>query len=63
MGLLDEDSIDYVPIVSSESAKKMKLTDRQREIFSEKRLVACLMKNSEEKYSFFSKSSKSFQYK
>ncbi|WKY08598.1 hypothetical protein Q1695_007827 [Nippostrongylus brasiliensis] len=37
LGLLDEDSVDYVPIVSSESAKKMKLTDRQREIFSEKR--------------------------
>ncbi|KAK5973777.1 hypothetical protein GCK32_001033 [Trichostrongylus colubriformis] len=36
-GLLDEDSVDYVPVVSSESAKKMKLTDRQREIFSEKR--------------------------
>uniref|UniRef100_A0A7I4YPC4 Rif1_N domain-containing protein n=1 Tax=Haemonchus contortus TaxID=6289 RepID=A0A7I4YPC4_HAECO len=36
-GLLDEDSVDYVPIASSESAKKMKLTDRQREMFSEKR--------------------------
>ncbi|KAK6055129.1 hypothetical protein COOONC_07365 [Cooperia oncophora] len=40
VGLLDEDSVDYVPIVSSESAKKMKLTDRQREMFSEKRSVA-----------------------
>ncbi|VDP09687.1 unnamed protein product [Heligmosomoides polygyrus] len=46
MGLLDEDSIDYVPIVSSESAKKMKLTDRQREIFSEKRASNVTRKES-----------------
>ncbi|KAL6737161.1 hypothetical protein Aduo_010830 [Ancylostoma duodenale] len=37
VSLLDEDSVDYVPIASSDSAKKMKLTDRQKEIFSEKR--------------------------
>ncbi|KAK6752337.1 hypothetical protein RB195_003638 [Necator americanus] len=37
VGLLEEDSVDYVPIAPSESAKKMKLTDRQKEIFSEKR--------------------------
>ncbi|EYC42095.1 hypothetical protein Y032_0543g3221 [Ancylostoma ceylanicum] len=37
VSLLDEDSVDYVPIPSTDSAKKMKLTDRQKEIFSEKR--------------------------
>ncbi|EPB70965.1 hypothetical protein ANCCEY_09949 [Ancylostoma ceylanicum] len=36
VSLLDEDSVDYVPIPSTDSAKKMKLTDRQKEIFSEK---------------------------
>ncbi|RCN46362.1 hypothetical protein ANCCAN_07656 [Ancylostoma caninum] len=37
VSLLDEDSVDYVPIASTDSAKKMKLTDRQKEMFSEKR--------------------------
>ncbi|KJH48913.1 hypothetical protein DICVIV_04942 [Dictyocaulus viviparus] len=36
IGLLDDDSVEYVP-VSTDSGKKMKLTDHQREIFSEKR--------------------------
>uniref|UniRef100_A0A0K0D0P5 WAPL domain-containing protein n=1 Tax=Angiostrongylus cantonensis TaxID=6313 RepID=A0A0K0D0P5_ANGCA len=34
---LDDDSVEYIPISSTESAKKMKLTERQREMFSEKR--------------------------
>ncbi|CAJ0603706.1 unnamed protein product [Cylicocyclus nassatus] len=37
IGLLEEDSVDYVPIGTSDSAKKMKLTERQKEVFSAKR--------------------------
>ncbi|VDM61607.1 unnamed protein product [Angiostrongylus costaricensis] len=37
MDSLDDDSVEYIPITSTESAKKMKLTERQREMFSEKR--------------------------
>ncbi|CAJ0610411.1 unnamed protein product [Cylicocyclus nassatus] len=37
VGSLEEDYVDYVPIGTSESAKKMKLTERQKEVFSAKR--------------------------
>ncbi|KAJ1346186.1 DNA-binding protein rif1 [Parelaphostrongylus tenuis] len=37
LGLLDDDSVEYVPVSSTDSAKRMKLTERQREMFTEKR--------------------------
>lgn len=38
VALVDEDSVDYVPIQKPDSVKKVKLTDHQKEIFLAPRL-------------------------